>query len=73
MIRHPYSLPPYSPIIIPDPEVLQKYAKIVKCLMHIAKMRLPIKDVSIKKSSKSYLSSIMQSLPWWYDRHGKEC
>ncbi len=52
MIHHPYSLPPYSPIIIPDPEVLQKYAKIVKCLMRIAKNEATHKGRKHKKILK---------------------
>jgi len=49
MMRPPY---PYPPIILPDPEVLQKYGKIAVCLLRLAKKRATDKGREHKKTIK---------------------
>ena len=54
MIRPPYPMPPYPPILLPDPEVLQKYGIIASRLLRAAKNKAKLKGKEHKRLLKDF-------------------
>ena len=54
MISPPYPFPPYPPILLPDPEVLQKYGIIAAFLLRMAKKKAKYKG----KEHKQFLKQL---------------
>ena len=54
MIRPPYPFSPYPPILLPDPEVLQKYGIIAARLLRVVKNKAMLKG----KEHKQFLKQL---------------